>query len=118
MAIIIKTENPKQLLHSLNTAIKNKEILTWMVDDDGDYTITRDQWQYHAWMKPYSCEIEGVLRFGIVQSRRFRMTKELYGIYHGRFVATLLSHFDTQMENIEITPLLIKGVDLVEVQSF
>lgn len=114
MAIIIKTKDPNLLQQSINTAIENREILTWMVDDDGDYTITRDQWQYHAWMKPYLCDNEGILKFGIVQSRRFRMTKELYGIYHGRFVATLLSHFDTLMDDIQVTPLLSKGIDLVE----
>lgn len=114
MAIIIKTKNPDQLLQSLNDAIENREILTWMVDDDGDYTITRDQWQYHAWMKPYPHHEEGILFFGIVQSRRYNMTKELYGIYHGRFVATLLSHFDTLMDDIQVSPLLLKDIDIVE----
>lgn len=114
MAIIIKTKNPNQLLQSLNDAIENREILTWMVDDDGDYTITRDQWQYHAWMKPYIKQEDGILCFGIVQSRKFEMTKDLYGIYHGRFVATLLSHFDTLMDDIQVTPLLLKNIDLVE----
>ena len=34
------------------------------------------------------------------------MTRELYGVYHGRFVATLLSHFDLDIIDINVTPLL------------
>ena len=95
MAIIIKTQRPQELINSLNRAINRRAILTWVVDDMGDYTISREQWQFLAWMI-----------FGIIQSRKFPMTKELYGVYHGRFVATLLSHFDSDIIDINVTPLL------------
>lgn len=110
MAIIIQTQNPNQLINSLNEAIISRTILTWTVDYSGDYTISRDQWKYLAWMRHY---IDGNhLIFGIIQSRRYLMTRELYGVYHGRFVATLLSHFDTDINSINITPLLMQGYDI------
>lgn len=112
MAIIIKTQNVQKLIDSLNNSIKNREILTWMIDSDGDYTIVRDQWRYHAWFRCYNKE-ERII-FGIVQSRKFLMTRDLYGIYSGRFVATLLSHFDSLMDDIHVTPLLLKGYDIAE----
>ena len=113
MAITIKTKNPQKLIKSLNDAIENREILTWSVDQDGDYTIARDQWRYHAWFKPQDIK-DGELIFGIVQSRKYNMTRKLYGIYHGRFVATLLSHFDDLMDDIIISPLLKRGIDIAE----
>ena len=113
MAIIIKTKNPQKLIKLLNEAIENQEILTWNVDQDGDYTITRDQWRYHAWFRPREIKKDELI-FGIVQSRKYSMTRNLYGIYHGRFVATLLSHFDELMDDITVSPLLKRGVDIVQ----
>ena len=104
MAIIIKTQRPQELINSLNRAINRRAILTWVVDDMGDYTISREQWQFLAWMRPYI--LNDRIVFGIIQSRKFPMTKELYGVYHGRFVATLLSHFDLDIIDINVTPLL------------
>lgn len=113
MAIIIKTNNPRKLIKALNEAIDNREILTWSVDQEGDYTIARDQWRYHAWFRHKVLE-PNTLTFGIVQSRKYKMTRDLYGIYHGRFLATLLSHFDHLMDDINVTPLLIHNIDIVE----
>lgn len=113
MAIIIKTDNPKKLIKALNEAIDNREILTWSVDHEGDYTIAREQWRYHAWFRLKILN-SNVLAFGIVQSRKYKMTRDLYGIFHGRFVATLLSHFDNLMNDINVTPLLIHDIDIVE----
>lgn len=110
MAIIIQTMESTQLISSLNKAIKTHSILTWTVDEMGDYTISRDQWRYLAWMRAY-IENNRIV-FGIIQSRRFPMTKELYGVYHGRFVATLLSHFDINIYELKVTPLLMQGYDI------
>lgn len=104
MAIIIKTRKPQELINSLNRAINRRAILTWIVDAIGDYTISHEQWQFLAWMRPYI--LNDRIVFGIIQSRKFPMTKELYGVYHGRFVATLLRHFDLDIIDINVTPLL------------
>ena len=110
MAILIKTQHPVKLLSQLNDAINNGDIQTWQVDNDGDYTISRLQWFQHAWIRPYIEDEQ--LVFGIVQSSSYPITRQLYGVYHGRFVATLLSHFDFLIDKVEISPLMVKGYDI------
>lgn len=110
MAILIKTQHPTQLLRRLNDAINNGDVQTWQVDNDGDYTISRLQWFQCAWIRPYIKNEQ--LIFGIVQSSNYPMTRQLYGVYHGRFVATLLSHFDFMIDNVEISPLMVEGYDI------
>ena len=43
------------------------------------------------------------LIFGIVGNKQVKMTKSLYAVYHGRFSEMLLSHFDDEIDEIEIT---------------
>lgn len=112
MAIFIKTQYPKKLNESLDKAISNHEILTWMKDEDGDYTITREQWKFHAWFKLY-IEDKKII-FGIIQSQKYEMTRELYAIYHGRLVVTLLSHFDSMIDEINVTSMLKADYDIFE----
>lgn len=112
MAIYITTSDPEQLLMRLNSAISSFEIISWAVDKDGDYTINRDQWRYRAWIRPH---IEGDnLVLGIVQSRKYIMTNELYGVYHGRFVATVLAHFSDAIQEIRVTSEPIERIDILE----
>lgn len=110
MAIIIKTRQSRELLIRLTESIDNGSIQTWQKDADGDYTIVRVQWYCHAWFRPY-IEDDSVV-FGIIQSSNFPMTRQLYGVFHGRFVAMLLSHFDDMMDDVEITPLLDGNYDV------
>ena len=105
MAIIIKTSNPEQLYKGFTNAINDYSILTWIVDGDGDFTIKRESWRNHAWMRYYKINNESVA-FGIVESRNYPLAKELYGIMHGRLVATLLTHFDDIIFDIEVTSQL------------
>lgn len=118
MAIIIQTRNPRQLLNKINLLIDSQHIKTWIYDEEGDYTIVSPQWRYRAWMHPIlpgsrNNSNDDFLIFGIVASKKYDMTKEIYGVFHGRFIATLLSHFDVEMEDIRSTPLLLRGVDQV-----
>ena len=39
------------------------------------------------------------------------MKKLLYGVYHGRFAEMLLSHFDNDIEILELTSKGIKSID-------
>ena len=41
------------------------------------------------------------------------MSKAIYAVYHGRFVEMLLTHFDSEIEEIKVSSLLEKGIDLV-----
>ena len=114
MAIIIQTKNPILLLKQLNIAINSGNIQTWYLDQDGDYTISRPKWFQHAWFRPYINENNKSLTFGIVQSSVYPVTRQLYGVYHGRFVATLLSYFDYLMDEVEISPLINTEYDIVK----
>lgn len=96
MAVIVKTNNPAGLLKAVKKAIDNKDVETWSYDEDGDFTHTPVQWSFKAWLSPkvYS----GELRFGIVARKDTAMSKVVYGVYHGRFIEMLLTHFDDQFE--------------------
>lgn len=112
MAIYIRTQNPQNLIESINKSIQIRDIVTWAVDREGDYTIDRDQWRFRAWMRPII--EEGQLVMAIIQSRKYPLTNELYGVYHGRLVSTILAHFSNQIEDIRVTPQPIIEVDVVD----
>ena len=111
MAVIIKTNSPEQLHDGFTNAIREFQILTWSVDSDGDFTVERELWRNHAWMRYYRIDGESVA-FGIVESRKYPLVKDLYGIMHGRLVATLLTHFDGLISDIEVTSQLDDRFDV------
>jgi hypothetical protein len=96
----------------LKNCISCNSIQTWLCDEDGDFTSNREQWKNRAWFRA-SIE-ENRLVFGIISSRRYQMTRELYGVYHGRFAAMLLAHFDTVMTDLSLTPLAYHKYDSIE----
>lgn len=105
MSIRIKINRDAHFfINNLNEKIQREEIQTWSQDDDGDYTHTPLQWQSKAWMRAHFSS--GYIIFGIVSSRKYPLTKELYAVYHGRFAEMLLAHFDELIESLEITPQL------------
>lgn len=112
MAIYIHTDDPQWLHQRLTKSICNREIITWDVDKDGDYTIDRDQWRFKAWFR--ATERQDQLVFGIVQSRKYVMTNELYGVYHGRLVLTILAHFSDMISAVHVTPNPKKEVDIID----
>lgn len=111
MAVIIRTNKPEQLHADFKKAIRELRIETWIVDRDGDFTVERERWRNHAWMRYYKID-EDSIAFGIVESRKYPLVKDLYGIMHGRLVATLLTHFDNLITNIEITSKLDDKYDI------
>lgn len=112
MAIYIHTDDPHTLHQRFTASICNHEIITWGIDKDGDYTIDRDQWRFKAWFR--SSEYQDQLVFGIVQSRKYVMTNELYGVYHGRLVSTILAHFSDMISKVHVTPNPQKDVDIID----
>ena len=105
MALIITTNNPCDIIRRFRELVNNNQIQTWQVDSDGDYTISREQWRFQAWMRPM-VDGNNKLIFRFISSTKHPITRALYGVFHGRLAATLLAHFDTDMERLEITPLL------------
>lgn len=104
MALIVKTSNPTDFLDKIKGLMSAHIIKTWECDSDGDFTINRVQWHNRAWMHPYILDSRDGIAFGIIGSKSTRMSKELYGVYHGRFAATLLCYCDTDIIDLSITP--------------
>jgi hypothetical protein len=92
MALVVKTSKPKALLAAIKKAIDDDEIETWEYDSDGDFTHKPDQWRNKAWLAPTT--EDGQLLFTLIPQSDVKMTKVVYGVYHGRFIEMLLPHFD------------------------
>jgi hypothetical protein len=101
MALTIKTDNPSGLLTAIKKAIDDKTIATWSYDNDGDFTHTPEQWKNKAWLRP---KIEtGELKFIIISPKDTTVTKAVSGIYHGRFIEMLTTHFETKFSTATAT---------------
>jgi len=92
MAVHILTKTPNGLLGKLKEAIKNGSIVTWLCDSDGDFTHDTDQWKKLAWFRPKVGNNE--LIFNILKPQNGAVSQEVYAIYHGRFIESMLAHFD------------------------
>jgi hypothetical protein len=103
MSIYVRTADPHKLISDINDKIKKSNIDTWSVDDEGDYTHTAIQWKNRAWFHPIF-ETDRVV-FAIWGRVSENLSVVDYAIYHGRFVEMLLSHFDNECNNIEVTSL-------------
>lgn len=105
LKIKIKEEIEKRdFLEKVNARITRSDIKTWLLDSEKDYTHAPEQWRNKAWMRSY---IEDkYIVFGLVSSRQFILTRELYAVYHGRFAEMLLAHFDADIIELDISPQL------------
>lgn len=107
MALHVYTDDPHALHAAIKQAIDDKKVLTWTYDSDGDFTHTAEQWNKSAWLRP--SEKEGRLLFTIITPRDKILSKALYGIYHGRFVEMLLTHFDNKFIRASSSALASAG---------
>ncbi|PTL75442.1 hypothetical protein [Vitiosangium sp. GDMCC 1.1324] len=101
MAIIVQTSTPKALLKALRKAVDDGKVAAWRYDKDGDFTHTSLQWSRKAWLHPYLGT--DVLSFGLIGREEKKMTKVIYGIYHGRFISMLLTHFGEKFSSVRAT---------------
>lgn len=106
MAIRIFCDNPRKLLTEIRSAIENEEITTWKVDSDGDFTHAPEQWRNKAWLRPRI--LDDRILFNILGSKTRTLSRVTYGVYHGRFIEMLLSHFDKEFERATATALATK----------
>ena len=109
MAISIRTATPKALLAKIKKAIDDGHVETWSYDEDGDFTHNVPQWKNKAWLRP---KVEaGVLRLGILRPRDVEMSYEVYGVYHGRFIEMVVTHFDNQFTIASATAQKDSNID-------
>ncbi len=107
MAITIETASPSFLLKQIKDAIASGKIVNWSVDSDGDFTHETAQWQNVAWLRPRI--VEGRLKLFILSPKSKRLSKTAYAIYHGRFIETVLAHFDTSVTRLSASALAETG---------
>jgi hypothetical protein len=103
MAVMVSCANPQGLLNKIKSAIQGGTVQTWSVDSDGDFTHTPEQWRYEAWFRP-SIE-QDKLVFFVLGKRTQAMSKAVYGVYHGRLIEMLLTHFDVDFTQAIATAL-------------
>jgi hypothetical protein len=90
-------------------AIDDSKIVTWEHDKDGDFTHAPPQWRRKAWLRPFTSS--GILQFGLLGQQKVEMTKSIYGVYHGRFIEELLTHFDGDFSTATATAQKDSAVD-------
>lgn len=103
MAVNVTVQNPASLLALVKRGIDQRTIQTWAYDSDGDFTHSAQQWNRKAWLRP-SLE-NGRLVLNIIGPQGQGVSKEIYGIYHGRFIEMLLVHFDDKFSSADATAL-------------
>lgn len=86
--ITFDTSNPAGLLAAFKKDIDEKRVVTWSYDKDGDFTHTPDQWREKAWLRPAISAGKLVMKFIGPKN----VTWEVYGIYHGRFIESMIVH--------------------------
>ena len=105
------TTTPSDLLAAIKDNIDKGHIDTWEYDKAGDFTHKTSQWRGKAWLCPVIGD--GALQFGILMKQKKALEeiaepspREVYAIYHGRFVEMMLSHFDRSFSSAFASALL------------
>ncbi len=112
MALYVHLLNQYPLVEQINKLIDKGIISTWDYDNDGDYTHLPTQWKDEAWMHFHMYnDINNIAIFSIIARRDIPLSKTIYAVFHGRFAEMLLTHFDKQIEYINISSMLINGID-------
>ena len=103
MSLQIYAYNPNKLIINLKKAIDEGNIVTWSYDQDGDFSHTPAQWINQAWLRPkiYNDKLE----FNIIKPSNKTITSLVYAVYHGRFLETFLTHFDTDFTSATVSAL-------------
>jgi hypothetical protein len=101
MALNCFTDNPNGLLSAFKKAIDDGHVATWSYDKDGDFTHTAAQWKNLAWLRPST--VAGQLVLNTIKPKDTNITWEVYGIYHGRFIESMIIHCHGLFTNARAT---------------
>ena len=110
MAIYFSTNDASGLLATFKRKIDDKSVVTWSYDSDGDFTHTTQQWKNAAWLRPRVQQ--GKLALFILHPKDKIISVEVYAIYHGRFVESMLAHCD-KLFSQAISSAMAEGEDLI-----
>lgn len=103
MSIRLLTETPNKLLSTFKKAIDDGHVDTWQYDSDGDFTHTPAQWKGLAWLRPSVVEKERLI-FKIIRPQGSTVPTEVYAVYHGRFIESMISHCKDLFTDARATP--------------
>jgi hypothetical protein len=107
MAVHFNTTDPAGLLATFKKAINDRKVVTWSYDQAGHFTHTPEQWKAQAWLKPVIHQ--GRLTLNFVGRNDRMTTSEVYAVYHGRFIESMLAHCDKLFKTAEATALPTVG---------
>ena len=102
MAVRALTNNAQVLLDEIKRQIDVGKIKTWSYDKDGDFTHTPEQWKDEAWLKPQIKDDR--LRLKIVKCQGKDLSREVFAVYHGRFIEMLVKHVPDLFTDARSTP--------------
>lgn len=114
MAIIVTTADPRGLVAAIKSGIDANDIKSWGYDSDGDFSHVGAEWIARAWLRP-SYQVNEVV-FKILTPKSSTMSKPTYGLYHGRFIEMLLTHFDLQFSRAVASAMPERG-DIIKDES-
>lgn len=103
MALYFFSDAPGLLLSAFKAAVDVGRVATWSYDDDGDFTHDTHQWSNLAWLRPRVRE--RCLYLHILAPTDRPVSKGTYGVYHGRFVESMLTHCDDLFSRVRATAL-------------
>lgn len=105
--ITVATQQPADLLNKIKAAIRDGSVETWaFAPGDGFTHATRDgQWEGHAHLEPSAKASELVLRYVPTKPREPDApdSATLRGVYHGRFIEMLVTHFRDDLDEITVS---------------
>lgn len=111
MAVRFITTGPNKLLSTFKKAIDDGHVDTWSYDAQGDFTHTPKQWNRLAWMRPSIVDGERLV-FNIIRPKNSSVPTEVYGVYHGRLIESVIIHCSDLFTDARATPSPVDG-DLV-----
>jgi len=100
--VTIQSTDPNTLLRVIKQGIDDGKIDTWKYDEDGDFTHSVPQWKNQAWLRP--TVQGGALELSLLGRTNTPTTDAVYGIYHGRFIEMVLTHFSSQITRATALP--------------
>jgi hypothetical protein len=109
MSVRAFTDDANGLLTRIKKLIDQGHIQTWAYDAEGDFTHTAasGQWENKAWFRP---QVKSdMLRMVILNSKRVTFTREIFAVYHGRFIEMLTSHVSDRYTSASASPNLVMG---------
>lgn len=109
MSVRAFTDDAAGLLARIKKLIDQGHIVTWEYDDDGDFTHTPadGQWSGKAWLRPQLHSDK--LRMVIVKTEGVPLTREIYSVYHGRFIEMLIAHVANKFTSVSASPNPVSG---------